>query len=197
MLPAQGASMRDKKFFLPYQVEDEATRISMLRKGIEVTYYNFGKKKCLVAWVPNEDETIYHDFMRATWSDLKTKEEETRCLIPTANRKGFKTCHGSCRNCPKIRDRALESLDLAQELNGFEVADQCPDVFEQTTKAIVLFDLIEKLRKESPTLAVLIESILEHHSQEEIALAAGKSSSTINEQCQKAVKRLLELAKEN
>lgn len=186
-----------KKFFLPYPIEDKATRISMLKKGIEVSYYSFGNMKCLVAWIPNYDETIYHDFMRETWSDLKAKESETRCLIPTVDGGGFKVCHGNCSTCSKIRERKISSLDLEQELNGFEVADQCPDTFEQATKAMVLFDLIGKLRKESPALADLIESILAHHSQEEIALATGKGPSTVNEQCQKAVKRMLELATED
>ncbi len=190
-------TQKDNRFFLPYPIEDKATRISMLKKGIDVTYHRFGKKKCLVAWVPNYSESVYRDFMRETWSDLKAKKNESRCLIQTANGKGFKVCRDSCKDCPKIRDPAIESLDLEQELNGFEVADQCPDVFEQATKAMVLFDLIEKLRKESPTLACLIESILSDCSQEEIALAADKSLSTVAEQCQKAVKRILELAKEN
>ena len=179
-------TQKDKQFFLPYPIEDKATRISMQEKGIEVSYYSFGNKKCLVAWVPNYDEKVYHDFMRVTWSDLKSKENETRCLIQAANGKGLKVCHNSCKDCPHLRCGLIASLDEEQEQTGFDVEDSSVAIFEIATLRMVLGDLFVKLRKQNPILADILEDMYQGLSQKQIARKRNKSTGTIGEQAKAA-----------
>ena len=179
--------MEDKRFYLPYPIEDEATRESMLRKGVEVTYFNFGNKRCLVGLVKNNDEKVYRDFIKETWSDLKRKENETRCLIPDKEGGGYIICHGDCSKCPKERSGRPDSLDFQEQETGIEVADHS-SAFEERVALKVTFEyLLAKLRAENPQYADLIEMMYKDCSQEEIAISTNKSTGTIGEQATRAV----------
>lgn len=179
--------MEDKKFFLPYLIEDEETRISMLKKSLEVKLYRFGKKLCLCAMVENYDEARFHNYMRETWNYLKEKENSLRCPIPD-EKGGFIICRKNCSNCDKTRCGLPGSLDFQEAETGLEVVDSSPDPFERATLGIVLEDLSKALCKQSPSCGKIFDEICcAEKSQEEVAIFSDKSTGTVGEQFKKTV----------
>lgn len=99
--------------------------------------------------------------------------------------------NGDCKACSNIRKGMPASLDVEQEINGFEVKDHAPDAIEIKALQLTLEDLFIKLRNLNPQYAAIIEGLYNDKTHYEIGLELGKSESTIQEQAKKA----LDLAK--
>lgn len=179
--------MENKRFYLPYPIEDETTRKSMLKRGIEVTCFRFGNMKCFVALVPNYNEKIYRDFLKETWSDSKRKENEERCRIPDKKGGDWKVCHDNCGKCSNERSGRHDSLDYQKEETGIEVIDSSPDAFERATLGMILESLSKTLCKRSPAYGKIFDEIYHEKSQAEVAIFSEKSTGTIGEQFQKTI----------
>lgn len=173
--------MESRRFFIPYIIEDDGAYNTLHISQADVITYSFGKKQMTVYMVPNHDKKVYEDVIHVIWADLSKKARESRCKTADGNG-GFIICKADCKKCKKTRRGLPDSLEVEQEINGFEVKDTAPDAFEIKTLQMTLEDLFEKLRAINPQYADIMEGLYNEMSHHEIGLNLGKSESTIQEQ---------------
>lgn len=186
--------MECKRYFIPYPVEvNEQLYRTMNISPAQVIAFNFGRKTCKVVLVETDDKNIFEGCIREIWCELSKESRATRCKV-SDNKGGFLICQGDCKSCNKVRNGLPDSLEAEQDINGFELKDPAPDVFEIKTLQITLEDLITKLRRLNPQYAAIIEGIYQEKTHHEIGLDLGKNESTVQEQAVRALalaKRIL------
>lgn len=173
--------MEDKRFFIPYIIEDDGAFKTLHISRADVITYRFGGERHTVYMVPNYDKQVYEDVLHFIWADLSKNARGSRCKISDSHG-GFITCKADCNSCNKTRCGLPSSLDYEQEVNGYEVMDNSDDSIEKIILRMTLDDLFRKLRKINPQYADILEGLYSEMSHQEIGLNLGKSESTIQEQ---------------
>ncbi len=185
-----------KRYSYPYEIEDEQTRRTLHIESKDIVPFKVGRKTVMVCMFSTDDKQEYESCIREFWKWLAIKDQESRCLIPNG-KGGFIRCHKNCSECSSTRSGRPNSIDYEEEENGYEVVDNSSNFEETLALKMTLELLFTKLRMQNPQYADLIEMIYRDYSQEEIAFTAGKSTGTIGEQTQKALKTAKGIIAEN
>lgn len=167
------------KWNIPYPVESDQDLRTLGKTEADVRIARCGSKKRRIVWIENDDPTVYQETMRTLWADEKKESRGGRCLIPDQHG-GFIRCSGNCRDCQRTRNGLPDSLDLQNELTGFDPADD-RDEIEAATLLMTLKDLLDEVRSLHPQSARILELILDERSERDIAGILGIGKSTAHE----------------
>ena len=164
---------------IPYPVESDQDLRTLGKTEADVRISRCGSKKRRIVWIENDDPGVYQETMRTLWADEKKESRGGRCLIPDQHG-GFIRCSGNCRDCQRTRNGLPDSLDLQNELTGFDPADD-RDEIEAATLLMTLKDLLDEVRSLDPQSARILELILDERSERDIAGILGIGKSTAHE----------------
>ena len=173
----------NEQYSIPMEVTAETIRDFGIRRS-DIVSAKIGDKIVSAIMVPCTKEQ-YYAYMRPIWSEMQREERSRRCMVSNG-RGGLKRCEGDCKQCERLKDGNMLSLDRFHEENNLEFDEPADDKTEIILALATLEDLIAKLNAINPIYGSVIKMLYDGLSQRAIAAALGKPNSTAQDLIRKA-----------